>query len=1253
MKKLLLVLIISFFSQLSLAQLTDFSLTVTKTDETCTGNGSLSFTTTNTTSGATMIFSVYLQPDLTNPVAVLSEINLTGLSSGLYRIIATQSLGNLSNSQQVDIEILDLRVPLVFSLTSQPATCFTPGSITVSVTDGTPVTFEIIAGPITVPPQSSAFFPNLVAGTYDVRVNDACGDGVVQTHTIQQTEEPDLIAVVGQDNTQKCVLIDCDSTGINLEITPQPGSVIHYPLQIQITVYPPNGGTPVVINQTVASGDPALMLFDFSIPFYNVQQYNYDVVITGPCGVETEVLGSEIAVPANFSFLGGISADCSNFLTIDSICNMLPPFQVNFTSAPAGFNPADFNPNASGTFTTFPIEYFSSSQNLPIGIYTAQITDVCGNTVEQTFELGLAETEYILVEIPCTGNYQIIIEDIITVIIVQAPDSSGIQVPFNATGDIVNNNYSLLLVPGNYLFQGIGICGNNYSIPVIIPEYGLEIEVDTNNLAGCSTNYGSIKLTSDSEFVSVIITAAPTSFAFALPYNASGTINNSGCLIQNLPPGEYTLVVTDECGNVETVTAVVPVIISQGPLVFLQARGCGPDYDSIVFISPNGAITEFVITAAPASFPFPLPYDVSFNIASNGFFCMNSLPVGNYSFYSKDECNVERNVTMPLTGFAGTDNSVITPNCGSFDIDLQFINNASPIQTFWLQKYDAATNQWVHPITGVVYTPGSNPTGVNSYSLTNLAVNYNIAATGTFRVLIVYRIYQNGFYLTQNCIDVIKTFDFTGALNIDSGYSISCNSGSLEVAIIASGVAPFIYTITSKDGVPFFVNNGSSNLFTGLEPAIYNFQILDSCGNILNKLIDLNTLPEPQIVPTNLCEGQVGQLSVPAISYLNYQWWKGTDTSTILSTTNSLTFNPFSTVTSPGTYYVRIYSTSTLSCIDKIISFVVNDVDTPNAGQDGVLNLCGTASPINLFTVLGGTFDNSGTWQEVTSSGTLNGNTWSSNGVNFGQYVFNYTVNGLCGTEDESTVIINYNASPTVPVINGNQVYCADETLQLQVDDQPNAVFEWTGPNNFTSSNSVVTIDDLSEANEGEYTVKVTLNGCEATSTINIQIHPNPDFTFESLCDGSEYVVRVVPIENSFDPTTANYAWSGPNAFSSNSSQIVITNQQTGTYSVTITNSDNCSQTRTIDVASTLCDFPNIITPNNDGSNDSFDLTGFDIDKFEVYSRWGRLVYEEYNYSNGWRGQNMHNEFLPASTYYYILTLANGEEKHGWVLVAR
>jgi gliding motility-associated-like protein len=78
-----------------------------------------------------------------------------------------------------------------------------------------------------------------------------------------------------------------------------------------------------------------------------------------------------------------------------------------------------------------------------------------------------------------------------------------------------------------------------------------------------------------------------------------------------------------------------------------------------------------------------------------------------------------------------------------------------------------------------------------------------------------------------------------------------------------------------------------------------------------------------------------------------------------------------------------------------------------------------------------------------------------------------------------------------------------------------------------------------------------------------------------------------------------------------------------------------------------------VITPNNDGNNDSFDLTGYNVLKFQVFSRWGRLVYEQDNYTNQWYGQNMNEGMLPDSTYYYFLQLGSGEEKHGWVLIAK
>ena len=50
--------------------------------------------------------------------------------------------------------------------------------------------------------------------------------------------------------------------------------------------------------------------------------------------------------------------------------------------------------------------------------------------------------------------------------------------------------------------------------------------------------------------------------------------------------------------------------------------------------------------------------------------------------------------------------------------------------------------------------------------------------------------------------------------------------------------------------------------------------------------------------------------------------------------------------------------------------------------------------------------------------------------------------------------------------------------------------------------------------------------------------------------------------------------------------------------------------------------FPNIITPNGDGFNDNFVIKGLEdgaypVNRFVVYNRWGKKVYDTDNYVNG------------------------------------
>jgi gliding motility-associated-like protein len=1261
MKKLyLLSFLLLLVSQASFAQLSNFTLTATGTDESCTGNGSLSFNVANTVPGSTIIYRIYRLPDLVNSIAVLSGNSFGGLTAGTYRIIATQTLGANSGTQQQDVIISDTRNLVTFEVSGTPINCDT-GSINVNVLTGNPVTYEIISGPVLFPPQASNSFPNLHAGTYNIRVNDGCGEGVVQTFTLAFSNPPNL-TITPQPNS--CALTSCDSINISYLVSADNSAAIRYPLTVQVTIFPPSG-PPIVQLQTLTSGAPDNLTLSNLIPFYYNQLYTYDIRVVDACGNVYISNGN----PINIRMTAGSQdrySHCLNGFSV-SACGYVAPYTVSFLSAPPGFNPQNYNATHPGPFNSSAFYLSATTANeIPLGTYVIQLTDACNHTAITQLLLEEHEPNYVILIPPnvCDDRVLQIPANpaigplIVTAIFTASTGNLGSPIPYDVSGNIQGGVLIMSLPEGTHTIQGIDECGNPYNYTIIIPPKVLLVEVTATDARCIPGSTGSIRILAlgGARLTSIVITQAPSTFTQPLPYIAHSSIAPAGVFlfsINNLPPGDYVLQLTDTCNNIIFRNITIGISTSTAPLNFFEKKGCGESYDSIALESPNGPLVTVIITAAPSSFPFPLPYNVSFNIAAaNGIFYMNSFLEGTYTFYSKDICNVERTSTYTLSGYHHGGNIEVLDNCGSFAVDMHFSDTTiGQGVTFWLQEYNPLTNQWTHPMTGVTYPNNTIPTTANSYPLTNLAINNNIVAFGTFRIVTIFNYYLNGTTGLGVCLEIVKTFDFTGELKIISAYAIPCVNGGSQVFIITNGTPPLDYSITTKDGSPFSVENGSSNSFASLQPGVYNFRVEDGCGNIVNRLLDITTLQQPEIASSNLCNGLNGQLSVQPFSFLNYEWWKDGSPTTILSTTNTLSFTPY-TNANAGVYHVRLYSTTTNSCVDRVLNFTISPTALPNAGLDGVANICNSTSNLNLFTLLNGNFDGGGTWEETTSSGTLIGNNWLTTGLPVGTYVFRYTVNGFCGSSDDSTVTVTLNAAVDVPIISANTSFCPGEDLVFSIQSIPNAIYEWSGPNNFSSLLQNPTIPGATAINAGVYTVSATIDQCDASAAVTIVSKPTPEYTYEAACASGIFKIEIIPtIQGSFDPNTASYAWTGPNGFISTSNPLILTNQPIGSYNVVVTNSEGCFSPQNINVANTFCDFPNVITPGGDGINDNFDLTGYDVSLFQVFSRWGRLVYEQNNYTNQWYGQNMHGGLLPDSTYYYFLQLRNGEEKHGWVFI--
>ncbi|MDH7911265.1 gliding motility-associated C-terminal domain-containing protein [Winogradskyella sp. SYSU M77433] len=116
-----------------------------------------------------------------------------------------------------------------------------------------------------------------------------------------------------------------------------------------------------------------------------------------------------------------------------------------------------------------------------------------------------------------------------------------------------------------------------------------------------------------------------------------------------------------------------------------------------------------------------------------------------------------------------------------------------------------------------------------------------------------------------------------------------------------------------------------------------------------------------------------------------------------------------------------------------------------------------------------------------------------------------------------------------------------------------------------------------------------------------------------------------------------------------------ITNGVLGTtYTIAYTTSGACPQTEYASVTIENCIIPEVITPNEDGYNDRFDLTGFNVKAIEIFNRYGTKVFDKSNgYVNEFYGVSSGGHKLPTGTYFYTLVFQDNSTKMGWVYVNR
>ncbi len=179
-----------------------------------------------------------------------------------------------------------------------------------------------------------------------------------------------------------------------------------------------------------------------------------------------------------------------------------------------------------------------------------------------------------------------------------------------------------------------------------------------------------------------------------------------------------------------------------------------------------------------------------------------------------------------------------------------------------------------------------------------------------------------------------------------------------------------------------------------------------------------------------------------------------------------------------------------------------------------------------------------------------------------------------------------------VPAVNNTGPYCAGDLIQLN-SPSGSATDDWTGPAGYTANDvQNPSIPNATIAMDGIYTVTVTdAIGCfgTATTTVVVNALPVPIIANDGpVCEGGTI--------NLTSGGGNTYSWIGPNGFNDPVNQNPVLNNmiplQSGMYTVTVTDINNCSVTATTNVLvnSLPAVNANINSPVCEGL--SFTLTG-------------------------------------------------------------
>ncbi len=256
---------------------------------------------------------------------------------------------------------------------------------------------------------------------------------------------------------------------------------------------------------------------------------------------------------------------------------------------------------------------------------------------------------------------------------------------------------------------------------------------------------------------------------------------------------------------------------------------------------------------------------------------------------------------------------------------------------------------------------------------------------------------------------------------------------------------------------------------------------------------------------------------------------------------------------------------------------------------------------------------------------------------------------GCSDTISKSFTIVG----PEADVAVDKSVICIGDTIEFTLINPVDVSnFEWDFGDGTTLSdiNPIKHVFDRAiSTTDAKVIIKNSDSGCEASIDIPLEVN-EVIANFDKL-DTSVFCTGYAYIKN-LSIGADKYIWETPSGeIQTSDDPVFILYPSAGIYDITLTainTSNKCKDiiTKSIELEefNSVYIVPNIFTPNGDGENDFFrpviineDFKGYiKFNTFKIYNRWGNLIYDNSDPSQGWNGM-FDNQPAPAGVYGYYL----------------